>query len=188
MPQLICDFLGQIKSQARRLLGQTAIIARKTSFKNAQQIRILNPQTAVFDIKRILLKINLNPALTGIFQTIWQHLLQNNNEPFSVCDDGSVQIMQIEAQALLYKENRILLDNLLDQIFNIFLFQDQILVETLQTKILQDDIDIGLNLKELLLQLVLDLLVLNLSDQQWTSCNGRLDLMGPERIVVHQVI
>ena len=96
--------------------------------------------------------------------------------------------MQAEAQPLLDKENRILFDNLLDQVFNIFLFQDQILVETLQTKVLQDDIDIGLNLKELLLQLVLDLLVLNLSDQQGTSRNRRLNLMSPERIIVHQVI
>ena len=61
-------------------------------------------------------------------------------------------------------------------------------MKTLQSQVLQNQIGIGVNLKELLLHLLLDNRCLDILDQELTSCNGRLNLVNPEGVVIHQVI
>ena len=61
-------------------------------------------------------------------------------------------------------------------------------METLQSQVLQNQIGIGVNLEKLLLHLLLDNRRLDILDQELTSCNGRLNLVDPEGILIHQVI
>ena len=48
--------------------------------------------------------------------------------------------------------------------------------------------NVGLNFKELLLQLRLGFLILQVSNQERAGCNRCLDLMNPKSIVVQQII
>ena len=61
-------------------------------------------------------------------------------------------------------------------------------MKTLQSQVLQNQIGIGVNLKELLLHLLLDNGRLDILHQELASCNGRLNLVNPEGLVIHQVI
>ena len=56
-------------------------------------------------------------------------------------------------------------------------------MKTLQSQVLQYQIGIGVNLKELLLHLLLDNGRLDILHQELTSRNGRLNLVNPEGIV-----
>ena len=61
-------------------------------------------------------------------------------------------------------------------------------MKTLQSQVLQNQIGIGINLEKLLLHLLLDNRCLDILDQELASCNGRLNLVNPEGVVIHQVI
>ena len=61
-------------------------------------------------------------------------------------------------------------------------------MKTLQSQVLQNQIGIGVNLEKLLLHLLLDNRCLDILDQELASCNGRLNLVNPEGIVIHQII
>ena len=61
-------------------------------------------------------------------------------------------------------------------------------MKTLQSQVLQNQIGIGVNLKEFLFHLLLDNGRLDILHQELAGRNGRLNLVNPEGIVVHQVI
>ena len=96
--------------------------------------------------------------------------------------------MQIHRQALLNKEDGVLSHHFFDQLFEWNTLKHQIIVKAFESQILEDHIGIGINLKELLLHLLSQVAVFYIFNQELTGRNGRLNLVDPEGIVIHQVI
>ena len=103
----------------------------KTSFKDTHNVTVLNPQTSIFQVEDVILAEDFNSTFLGILETIRQDLLQDNHKPFCLFqwfDPNRVG----SVSNLLDKEKSIFFDHFLDQIFQIFLLQNEVVMETFQ--------------------------------------------------------
>ena len=96
--------------------------------------------------------------------------------------------MQIHRQSLLDKEDSVLSHHFFDQLFEWNTLKHQIIVKAFESQILEDQISIGVNLKELLLHLFSQVAVFYILNQELAGRNRCLNLVDPESIVIHQVI
>ena len=93
-----------------------AIVAREAPLKNTENIAIFDPNPAVFYIKGLVFEIDLNATCASVLEAIGQELLDDDQEPLAVGNDGDIQIMQVHCQVLLDKKEGIFADHFFDQV------------------------------------------------------------------------
>ena len=93
-----------------------AIVAWEAPLKYAEDIAIFDPNPAVFYIEGLVFEIDLNSTCTGVLETIGLELLDDDQEPLAVGNDGDIQIMQVHCQVLLDKKEGIFADHFFDQV------------------------------------------------------------------------
>ena len=70
-----------------------AIVAGEAPLKDTEDIAIFDSNPAVFYIKGLVFEIDLNSTCTGILEAIGQELLDDDQEPLAIGNDGDIQIM-----------------------------------------------------------------------------------------------
>ena len=71
---------------------------------------------AVFYIEGLVFEIDLNSTCTGVLEAIGQELLDDDQKPLAIGNDGDIQIMQVHCQVLLDKKEGIFADHFFDQV------------------------------------------------------------------------
>ena len=66
------------------------IVTRKASLKDTEYVAILDSNPTIFDIKGLVFEIDLNPASAGILKAIRQQLLDDDQEPLAIGNDGDI--------------------------------------------------------------------------------------------------
>ena len=66
------------------------IVAGEAPFKDTEYIAIFNSNPTIFDIKGLVIEIDLNPASTGILEAIRQQLFDDDQEPLAIGNDGDI--------------------------------------------------------------------------------------------------
>ena len=94
-----------------------AIVAGEAPLKDTEDIAIFDPNPAVFYIEGLVLEIDLNATCAGVFEAIGQELLDDDQKPLAIGNDGDIQIMQVHCQVLLDKKEGMFADYFFDQVF-----------------------------------------------------------------------
>ena len=66
------------------------IVAGESPLKDKENISILNYKTTILQIKGLVFEIDLNPASAGILKAIRQQLLDDDQEPLAIGNDGDI--------------------------------------------------------------------------------------------------
>ena len=93
-----------------------AIVTGEASLKDTEDIAIFYPNPAVFYIEGLVFEIDLNATCTGVLEAIGQELLDDDQEPLAIGNDGDIQIMQVHCQVLLDKKEGMFADHFFDQV------------------------------------------------------------------------
>ena len=93
-----------------------AIVAREAPLKNTENIAIFDTNPAVFYIESLAFEIDFNSTCTGILEAIGLELLDDDQKPLAIGNDGDIQIMQVHCQVHLDKKEGIFADHFFDQV------------------------------------------------------------------------
>ena len=66
------------------------IVAGESPLKDTEYIAILYSNPTIFHIKGLVFEIDLNPASAGILKAIRQQLLDDDQEPLAIGNDGDI--------------------------------------------------------------------------------------------------
>ena len=66
------------------------IVAGESPLKDTEYVAILDSNPTIFHIKRLVFEIDLNPASAGILEAIRQQLLDDDQEPLAIGNDGDI--------------------------------------------------------------------------------------------------
>jgi hypothetical protein len=174
---------AEIEPQARGLLVRAAVVAREAAVEHARQILGRDADAGVLDDERRAGRLaDRDGARVRVFERVREHLLHDEEQPLLVREHARRAGLVAQSQLFTDEERRIPAQRLAHDVVERAAADDEVGRAAAEALVLQRHFDVLLDGEELLRERLVGGVV-PLLQQQPHGRDGRLDLVGPERVV-----